>query len=64
MDNTFKERLQEEYEELLKKTLKLQHFLVDDEFNNITPIQKSLLFIQLNAMKTYASCLNERLQNL
>lgn len=64
MDNTFKERLQKEFEELQERKSKLKSFVNSDNINTVTPIQKSLLIIQLDAMSTYATCLYERLQNL
>lgn len=64
MDNTFKERLQKEFEELQERKSKLESFVNSDKINTVTSIQKSLLVVQLDAMSTYATCLYERLQNL
>lgn len=64
MDNTFKDRLQKEFEELQEKKSKLESFVNSNKINTVTPIQKSLLVVQLDAMNTYATCLYERLQNL
>lgn len=64
MDNTFKEKLQKEFEELQEKKSKLESFVNSDKINTVTSIQKSLLIVQLDAMNTYATCLYERLQNL
>lgn len=64
MDNTFKERLQKEFEELQEKKSKLESFVNSDKINTVTSIQKSLLIVQLDAMSTYSTCLYERLQNL
>lgn len=64
MDNTFKERLQKEFEELQERKSKLESFVNSDKINTVTPIQKSLLIVQLDAMNTYTTCLYERLQNL
>ena len=64
MEDTFKERLKKEFDDLLDKKSKLEVFINSRNINNIPQIQKSLLIVQLDAMTTYATCLNERLDNL
>jgi len=56
-----KEHLIRENLELQEKIEKLEVFLANIEPWNITEVLKSLLNIQLNAMKTYNQCLVERL---
>lgn len=61
----FKERLELELKELKEKSNKLENFVYDTEkFSKVSPIQQSLLRVQLNAMYTYEICLEERLANL
>lgn len=50
--------------ELNAKIEKLQKFSLSDEFNNIDSIQKGLLLIQLDCMRSYSSVLEERLNNM
>ena len=64
METTFLERLRDEETQLSEKITKLQNFVYSDKFREIEEIQKSLLKIQLNAMKTYQVCLNERLYHI
>lgn len=60
----FKQRLTEEFESLIEKRAKLENFVHSKHLDEVTPIQRSLLIIQLDAMNTYATCLDERLKNL
>lgn len=60
----FLDRLKIERLELSKKIDKLSSFLNSEDINKITKLQKSLLTIQLDAMYTYHTCLNERIKNL
>lgn len=56
-----KDRLIAEKNQLDKNVEKLEAFLKSDGFLKISPIQQSLLRIQLNAMLTYAQALIERI---
>ena len=58
----FIERLYDEAKELSNKWNKLEIFIKSDSYNNIEPIQQTLLSIQLDSMKTYHNCLIERLK--
>ncbi len=60
----FKTRLKEEEEELKKKIEKLYDFTQSKEIDSIYTIQKELLLIQLEAMRTYWRCLTARINNL
>ena len=60
----FKKRLTIENDELVEKTCKLEDFLATDEAQEIDEVQLMLLRIQLNAMNTYLSCLQERIGRL
>lgn len=57
----FIERLLAEETELNEKRSKLATFLETNAFKSIDKEQQSLLKIQLNAMTTYAECLNQRI---
>lgn len=59
--STFKERLEIERQELEEKRTKLNEFQQSEAFQNIAPVQMSLLNIQAQAMLTYGQCLVERL---
>ena len=59
----FKTRLTKEREELAERTKKLEDFLLSDKSNELLEIdqfQLAFLGIQLQAMKTYLRCLDER----
>jgi hypothetical protein len=60
-DNTFIERLFEEKNQLNEKVEKLESFLMSEKIAEIEPIQKTLLSVQLHAMKTYLMTLIERI---
>jgi len=57
---TFLDRLFEEKEQLNERIEKLESFLSSEKAVEIEPVQKSLLNVQLNAMRTYLMCLIER----
>jgi len=57
----FIQRLVREKSELEKKRDYLETFRTSSTFNNVNPVQQSLLYIQLHAMNTYIACLQERL---
>lgn len=61
---TFLERLQAEQRELNLKIEKLSAFQLSNAFEKVDPIQKVLLVVQLDAMRTYNQVLIQRLQNL
>ena len=60
----FKERLTEEHLSLTTRTSKLENFIMGDDFKTLPPVQRSLLKVQLYAMKTYNQCLIERISLL
>lgn len=62
--NDFKTRLEKEESELSERIHKLFTFSCGSKFNDVEPAQKTLLRIQLQAMKTYHICLMERLSLL
>jgi len=57
----FKTRLIDEKAQLNERIEKLEAFQKTDAFQGISPIQQSLLNVQLNAMYTYAQILIERI---
>jgi len=57
----FKTRLIEEKAQLNERIEKLEAFQKSDAFQSISPVQQSLLNVQLNAMRTYSQILVERL---
>jgi hypothetical protein len=61
---TFKERLYTELKDLQDKIEKLDDFIDHEKFKVISPIQQSLLLIQLKGMRTYEACLEQRINNL
>lgn len=60
----FKTRLIAERDETRDKEIKLVTFLESDNAKDIDDVQLTLLKIQSNAMTTYVSCLNARLERL
>ena len=60
----FKTRLIEEESQLKEKIEKLYDFLHSDKTDSIDKFQKTLLLIQLEAMRTYWRCLVERISAL
>ena len=57
----FKTRLAAEKAELDERLGKLVDFQQSEAFQNIDPLQMSLLNIQAFAMTTYSQCLTERI---
>jgi hypothetical protein len=62
--NNFKIRLLDEENILNSNIEKLYDFIQSEKFNKIDDVQKPLLLIQLNAMRTYWRCLTARINNL
>lgn len=60
----FYKRLLEEKEQLTDKIFKLSSFIGIDKFKTLPEIQQALLQVQFQAMKTYETCLVERLKYL
>lgn len=56
----FKTRLVGEQKELEERITKLETFLESQDSYEIDPVQRMLLVIQLNAMRTYNECLEAR----
>lgn len=59
-----KKELEQEYEELHKKYLKLDDFTWTDEFKSLPQIQQDLLHLQESAMSSYCYILQMRIKNL
>jgi hypothetical protein len=62
MNKNYK-KVSDEIIELEEKIENLENIFGTEKFNELSLIQKTLLIVQKNAMETYASCLNERLNN-
>jgi len=60
--SSVKERLQVEYSDLGNKIELLENFIGSEKFENVSPVQQTLLIIQLDAMKTYRQVLSHRIQ--
>lgn len=60
----FKTRLTEEQSQLAERVEKLEAFLQTSNADNIDKVQRTLLDVQLPAMKTYLTVLNERIRLL
>lgn len=60
----FKSRLIDEQAQLQGRVERLEAFLQKDKANEIDSMQKTLLGIQLRAMTTYLTILNERIRLL
>lgn len=56
----YKERIKEEFFQLEERIIKLETFLDSDEIFNVDLVERGLLTIQLQAMKTYRACLIQR----
>ena len=54
-------RLINERVELCDKLEKLANFIYSENFNSVSPVQRTLLQIQYQAMVTYQYCLSERI---
>ena len=61
MEETFLDRLVYERDELSTKTDKLNSFIEGGGLSKVDKPQRSLLKMQLNAMKIYLSLLEERI---
>lgn len=57
----FLSRLTNEMVELSDKMEKLNAFIHSDNFASVSPVQRSLLDVQYQAMVTYQKCLSERI---
>lgn len=57
----FKSRLLEEKAQVDERGNKLESFIKSEKFGSVTPVQQSLLKIQLQSMVTYGQCLMERI---
>jgi len=60
----FKERMTEEQMTLSERAVKLENFILGDDFRTIDSTQQALLKVQLKAMQTYEQCLIERMSLL
>lgn len=56
----FRRRLKEEESKLKEKIEKLYDFIQSDNIDTVGDFQKTMLIIQLDAMRTYLSCLTAR----
>lgn len=63
-NNTFKDRLLAEQKELLERSSKLGGFIHTAKYQELPEVQQALLIVQLNAMVTYNSCLEQRIKYL
>ena len=59
-----KKELEQEYNELHKKYLKLDDFTRTDEFKSLPQIQQDLLYLQESTMSSYYDILHMRIKNL
>lgn len=57
-------RLIQEYDELTGKIVKLNKSLTSDSVEGISAMQLSLMRVQVHAMRTYATCLMNRIEDL
>lgn len=57
-------RLIVESEELSEKIIRLEGFMVSDDFDNITPIQQQLMNEQYDIMRDYLTVLLRRIYNM
>jgi len=60
----FKTRLAEEESQLQEKIEKLYDFTQSDKIDTVGDFQKTMLLIQLDAMRTYWRCLTARVNAL
>lgn len=60
----FKQRLNDEKEQLEQRLDKLDDFLMSEKVKEIDDVQKALLQVQATAMNTYLQCLKERIERL
>ena len=59
-----KNRLIEEKAQLSERLEKLRNFIASEKFQEIDPVQMTLLNVQIKAMETYSQCLLERIVRL
>jgi hypothetical protein len=62
MNKNYK-KVSNELIELEEKIEYLENIFGTEKFHELSSIQKTLLIVQKDAMETYATCLNERLNN-
>ena len=55
-------KLEKEHNDLKKKTMRLQSFIVSDKYLSLKNDSKDYLFLQLSAMKMYEICLKARME--
>ena len=55
-------KLEKEHNDLKEKTMRLQSFIVSDEYLSLKSYSKDYLFLQLSAMKMYENCLKVRME--
>ena len=55
-------KLEEEYNDLQEKAIRLQLFIRSDKYLSLKDESKNYLFLQLSAMKMYANCLKARME--
>ena len=60
----FKTRLAEEESQLQEKIEKLYDFIQSDKIDTVGAFQKTMLLIQLDAMRTYWRCLTARVNTI
>lgn len=60
----FRTRLEEEKAQLNERIEKLEAFQNSEEFQNIDPVQMTLLNCQVHAMRTYSQILLERIARI
>lgn len=58
----YKKRVEDEFRELQMKIHKLDQFIIGNAFQKLDGRNKALLKIQLDSMRTYATCLRERIK--
>ena len=58
-----RKKVANEYIKLSEKIENPENFFGTAKFNALSDTQKVLLIVQKDAMETYATCLNERLNN-
>ena len=55
-------KLEEEYNDLQEKVIRLQSFIISDKYLSLKDESKNYLFLQLSAMKMYENCLKARME--
>ena len=56
------EKLELEFQKLNKKMSKLKKFIDSDDYQCLDDVEKCMLFTQYEAMRTYGSCLVNRMK--